>query len=651
MRARLVITAALGLSLAGAAGLTRRAAAQYGGGGFGQPGGMQPPPPMGQEPKEEGPAEEAPEEEGRPSDLEPVTGYAEQAKKRMQIFEINGYLRLRSDYMHDFFLGLGYSSLQWQDPSGNPYSGLPPFPLPLECASPNNNNSNPTGTGTFNGNCSHKNVGAANLRLRLEPTLNVTDQVRVHAQVDVLDNTILGNSPDSLARIPGYNTPPPMMPLASRMQSPTSMPGVAPSPYLFTTQDPPEIGQNGFTSSIRAKRAWGEVDTEFGSILFGRMPWQWGRGIFYNNGSCADCDVGTTVDRVAATTQLYGHQLLLAWDLGTQGYTTQQLNLGVLDPNGYQYDLSQNDDVLQLTGSVAKIDRPIPLRERVDRGEVVFNYGFQLVYRNQGNIVYGPQFASQATAGAASPYGPQPLMPSQLPQAVALNAFTFTPDLWLKLYYKALTLEFEGVGTFGQVGHPGPLAVDADTPMNIHTFGWVLASELRLYHDAFIIGFETGGASGDQAEDPSQYLNYRWHFVQQPAGDHALSNFFYSPDYHVDEIFFRHILGTVTNAIYFKPAVAYWFDLGQTRAVGLNGSFIYSLAPVPVSTPGNSLSYGIEGDLNATYRNTAEGFYGGVTWGVFFPFGALNRPSPLWGQDAANASSAQILRVFLGIKF
>ena len=44
------------------------------------------------------------------------------------------------------------------------------------------------------------------------------------------------------------------------------------------------MGQNGFTSSIRAKRAWAEIDTEFGSIYFGRMPWNWGRGIFYNDG-------------------------------------------------------------------------------------------------------------------------------------------------------------------------------------------------------------------------------------------------------------------------------------------------------------------------------------------------------------------------------
>ncbi|HEY6475509.1 MAG TPA: hypothetical protein VI456_02945, partial [Polyangia bacterium] len=105
-----------------------------GGGGFGAPGGgMQPPPSQGPgADKEEGPAEAAPEE-NRPVDLEPLTSYPEQSKRKMQIFELSGYLRLRDDYMHDFFLGLGYSNI----PSGSTAPGtmaygLPPFPVPLD---------------------------------------------------------------------------------------------------------------------------------------------------------------------------------------------------------------------------------------------------------------------------------------------------------------------------------------------------------------------------------------------------------------------------------------------------------------------------------------------------------------------------------------
>jgi uncharacterized protein (TIGR04551 family) len=628
--------------------LTPPAAAQMGPGGFGAPGGgMQPPPAQGSE-KEEGPAEAAPEE-NRPADLEPLTSYPEQSKRKMQIFELSGYLRLRDDYMHDFFLGLGYSHV----PSGSTVPGttnygLPPFPVPLDCPSPANPGFSSSATLTDPGpnafqNCPTKSVGGANLRFRLEPTLNVTDQVRVHAQIDVLDNTIMGSTPDSLAGIQGFNTPPAAS--TNGMVSPTSMPGVAPSQFVSNNQDPPEIGQNGFTSSIRAKRAWAEIDTEFGSIYFGRMPWNWGRGLFYNDGSCADCDVGTTVDRVMAMTTIYGHQLKFAWDLGAQGTTTQQLSLGRLDPSGYPYDLSQNDDVLQLMASVTRLDSPVELREKIDRGDVVANYGLQLVYRNQGNIDAVP-----TTQMVASQFGPQPLQPDQLPTLLPYDAFSFTPDVWFKLYYKALTIEAEGIAILGRILHPGALAAD-NQELKLAQAGWVVASELRLFHDSLFVGFEVGGATGDQANDPGQYLNYRWRFIQQPKGDGAINDFHFSPDYHVDEIFFRHILGTVTNATYFKPQAAYWFDLGRTRALGISGGAIFSMANVPVSTPGDALLYGIETDASAGYRNTAEGFYAGITWGVFWPLDALDRPATIWPTDAASASAAQILRLNLGVKF
>ena len=301
--------------------------------------------------------------------------------------------------------------------------------------------------------------------------------------------------------------------------------------------------------------------------------------------------------------------------------------------------------MLELMASITKIDSPVELRERIDRGDLVVNYGLQVVYRNQGNTV-NPATTDQT----ASPYGAQALQPDQLPEAIPFDGISVTPDVWFKLYYKALTIEAEGVGIFGRILHPGALAAE-DHEIKLAEAGWVVASELRLFKDSFFVGFEVGGASGDQASDPGQYLNYAWRYVQQPAGDYAIHDFHFSPDYHVDEIFFRHIMGTVTNATYFKPSASYWFDLGRTRAIGINGSVIYSMAQVPVSTPGNAINYGIEGDIGVTYRNTGEGVYGGVTWGLFFPMAALSRPQSLFPNDYVDASSAQILRIFMGVRF
>ena len=56
--------------------------------------------------------------------------------------------------------------------------------------------------------------------------------------------------------------------------------------------------------------------------------------------------------------------------------------------------------------------------------------------------------------------------------------------------------------------------------------------------------------------------------------------------------------------------------------------------------------------MSAGYRNTSEGFYAGLTWGVLWPLGALDRPSGVWpAADVASASAAQILRITMGVKF
>ena len=210
------------------------------------------------------------------------------------------------------------------------------------------------------------------------------------------------------------------------------------------------------------------------------------------------------------------------------------------------------------------------LRERVDRGDIVFNYGAQVVYRNQGTIVQPgehrrPADADRQRAAAAD------ARPSCRRRPI--RRVTVTPDVWFKLHYKALTIEFEGIGVFGQdpaaraSWRRPDRAADAAA-----SSGGSLASELRLYRDALFVGVETGGATGDQAEAPGQYLNYRWRSSSSRTGDHAINDFHFSPDYHVDQILFRHILGTVTNAVYIKPQAAYWFDLGRTRALGLNGA-------------------------------------------------------------------------------
>ena len=639
LRFRLAIGLPLTLVMAGAS----PAFAQMGGmspgmgPGMGKPGGGMSP----QQEKDEGPAEVAPDaEEKAPASKSSDASYLEQARRRTKVVEFDGYLRMRTDYLYKMNLGQGYNT------GGPGPNALPPFPVPSECL--------PSQAGQTVAGCGDNGLGSGNMRLRIEPTINISDQVRVRTQFDVFDNLILGSTPDSLVN--------PTVPNQTTGIGQTT--AAAPADVMSNTQ-------NSYTGSIVTKRAWGEIDSELGSLRFGRMPWHFGRGMYFNRGECSDCDGGTTVDRMMVLTTVYGHQLALASDFGAQGYHIGYTDLGQKNAGGFPMDLTQKDDVTQYMAAITKIDDDKTWRERIAAGDVVVNYGAQLVYRSQ-------DYATFNVSQYAQPYGTQsqpagtPLTSSDIGNSITtnVNALLFIPSLWFKLGWKALTLEFEGNMLAGKMGNAGPLRLgttDNDQRLSILQAGWVLASQLKLYGDSLFVGFETGGATGDQAElagagtahDPSYYpyLNYRWKFVPQPRGDRKLNDFHFSPEYHVDEILFRRILGTVSNAIYFKPSIAYWLDLDSRKEndVGISGSIIYSIAPVPVSTPGNSMNYGVELDLGLHYRNHRENIFAGATWGIFWPMAALSRPygsvdSVLWNSQE-DTSAAQVIRTFVGIKF
>ena len=244
----------------------------------------------------------------------------------MQIFELDGYFRAAHG-LHPQVRTWARATPRSTPAATSATAACRPFPCPLECWSPSDpGRCSPRCDRTPQqpaGACAHKNIGGANLRLRLEPTINVTDQVRVTPRSTSSTTPSWARRPTRWSRL---NRP---------AATASDAPGGAAS-ALYTTQDPPEVGTNSFVSSIRAKRAWGEVDSEFGSLRFGRMPWHFGRGMAFNNGACPDCDGGTTVDRVMAS-----DPALRPPDRGRpgtsapQGPTYAAADAGPHDPSGY----------------------------------------------------------------------------------------------------------------------------------------------------------------------------------------------------------------------------------------------------------------------------------------------------------------------------
>jgi len=522
-----------------------------------------PPGQMGEQQKDvpQGPAEQEEQDEKKP-ELPPLRLWPGQEERRLQFLQTHGYYRFRIDRFYKLHLGLR------------------PTVQPPQC------------TAAASVDCKLPNtMSGANMRLRLEPQLSAAEQVRVKTQFDVLDNVQAGSTPDGF----GYGA-------EGRGYTPT---------VLFSGgQVPPESGRNSTRAAIRVKRVWAEVDTPLGRLQFGRMPWHWGMGILSNNGDCVDCDYGDTADRLLFSTAPSESTLLLvATDWAASGYTSDNFGSAALGRyDGQGVDLENLDDVKQWVFVFKKDQEPEEYRDRLARGDAVFNAGIQLVYRSQRFDYTTP--ADVATPGTF----------------VERDAWMLNPDVWAKFLFRRLEVEFEGAFIGGGIGGASP-EIGGAGGYNIVSWGFSSRTTFKALKESLRVGMESGAASGDPAEMES--LNtVRDPANLQPSGDDELNQFRFDPDYIVDMILYREILGTVTNTLYFKPFLHYDF----VESLGMRLDLIPSWALEPVATPGNARFWGMELDFGLHYRNVEEGFYAGIQYGVFFSGAALNRPGRLWNQ-------------------
>jgi uncharacterized protein (TIGR04551 family) len=584
------------------------------------------PKPGAQKPDKKGPAEAAPEgKDSADADLPALPSWPGAQKKKLLFLQLDGYFRFRTDLMHN--LNLGQTNLD---------SGVrAPYWVPLveqsdklKCSA---RVSKPVPGGgdrsLESGDCPDNTLAGANIRLRLEPTINVAEKVRVKAQIDVFDNLVMGSTPDSIM-------------------------GQSLSPHIGTalfseSQEAPIVGRNSNTPSILVKRAWAEIDTPLGELKVGRMPWHWGMGIMANDGGCWDCNYGDNVDRLQFTAKWAKHSFGIAYDFAGSGPDSYKIDLSgglagtqTFVGGGQAVDLEQLDDVDQLVLFAGRFDRPEVIKDRLDRGELVVNYGGLFVWRKQvmDYIVAGAG-DSAIVSGLNASEGD---LGKQMRE---ISAYVLTTDLWFKLMWKRLYVEFEGLATFGEIGNVSNEA-DGEAPVDILQWGFVLRSRYGfLRNSALKVGLEFGFASG--SDDELFDLNRR-RGVNRPTSSSKLSEYRFDPDFIVDLILFRELLGTVANAMYFKPSIQYdIFD-----SLGARLDIIYSLAHRTVAYPGNSRNLGLEFDLDVFYKNVDEGFYAGFQYGLLIPFAGLDRPGNIFGaRDAQSAQVAQTMQLRMMVKF
>ena len=555
------------------------------------------------------------------------------------VFSLNGYFRVRGNYMDNFSLRRIPLARLVEDPfarwipadnaassGGNgvlPQGGCSGAP-----ASPASQDQRCDGSAT---------LSFANMRLRLQPTLSLSDNVRVHMMLDVFDNMVLGSTPD-VKSVDQFG------------QIPGRAPGV-PVDSLTLTQAPPESFRNTVGDNIYFRRVWGEVtNSTIGQLRFGRMGHQWGLGMLWNAGEGTnpletqlDSDFQSEIDRIQLIGKFKGIFFGVSWDFVNKGYIFDPVvtiaNIGV--------DASREDDTRQWSFLVARRMEPLKQEKLLARGKWAVNGG--------GYFIYRTQFLSTSTA---------PLLgtPSDIENAfVRRDAKVYIPDGWLQVLWKDLRLEIEFAGVFGQIQNTSPAEFPPTaegSPFKLRQWGLAFEGEYRFLNKKLGVFLKGGMASGDpDVVGLSQYED----LATQPVGQKVVSNFAFHPDYRIDLILWRRIMGRIDGAYYLAPSVSYDIirsDFG--RVLGARLDFIYSRAMYQQQAYASQPNLGAEIDVSIYYRTEdgpsfKDGFYAAAQFGVLFPLNGLKYlevdgiKEP--GTEGLGVSRALTMRLILGIQY
>jgi len=575
------------------------------------------------------------------------------------IIEMHGFFRTRAELFNNFFLNRHNSSLQGNDPQ---YL----WPIPLDQSYTQLGG----GTGatvalcgaatsaslTPNQACFNKTETSANLRLRLDPEIHISDNLRILTQIDALDNLVLGSTPNSYAPA---GTPIPK----TAAGQPANYNAYAPLGFDATTQGPPTAGVNSWTNSINVKRAWAEYMTPVGQLRFGRMPSHWGLGMLDNGGDGIDSDYQTTVDRIMFITGLKSMDLYFgaAWDFVSTGPTTTP---GANPSNAYTlyggqpYDTCNACNVNEWAAFLAHRTNPELQKLALTRGDLVINGGLYGKFRSQ---------SLDLTNGQT----PQTIDYTSMNNALEVRqAWALTPDLWIQALWRKLRFEAEASMIWGEIGNLPGQSADVANPIDIRQFGVATQTEFRAVDDKLDLQFGFGWASGDSSAFNPEIAPKQGAGALNPAPSlpHSfnrygpLSTFRFHPDYRVDLIFFRNILSRVEGAYYFRPSVDYDFIRhADGERLGGGAAVIWSRASSFMQTPGHQNDLGLELDAQIYYQSKdgslnddptkIGGFYTMLQYGVFFPFGGLEYLPGQTQLGDASLSAAQTLRLFMGVVF
>ena len=576
------------------------------------------------------------------------------------IIEMHGYFRTRAELFHNFSLGRMNSPATslWPLPTDNSYTSLGAGRAQYGsdvCTSAGASASTTTG-------CSNKYNSSANLRLRLNPEIHVSDNLRIMTQIDLLDNLVYGSTPSGYTNIPA----------AGGGYAAFTRNGYTALSFFDNTTEPPSSGVNGFKDSVRVKRAWAEYSTPVGQLRFGRMPDHFGLGMLHNSGDGYDHDYQSTIDRIMFMTDIRPLDLYIGggWDFPNSGKTSESLQ----NLSGQPYNVSQLSNVRQYSLIVMRKKNPQLERMTLTRGDMVLNFGAYVQYRSQYLANDATVTTSGTSAGNCAGIGGD--CNTGVNQYVRRNASAWTPDIWVQLMYKHFRFEAEAATIQGSIDSIATNPADrtnyleAPGKQGWRLNAWGVATQLqqRLLEDKLDLSFGFGWASGDPNvnrtgtganEGADMGLTPGNSGIQNPRGSNTFSTFRFNPSYQMDLILHRNLLTRVQGTYYFRPSIGYDFlRKPNGQRLGGNVAGIWTRASEYMQAPGHARDLGIEVNGSVYYQSkdgvlndragSMGGFFTMLQYGVLFPLDGLGYPEKVTG---GSTSAAQILRWYLGVFF
>ncbi len=190
-------------------------------------------------------------------------------------------------------------------------------------------------------------------RFRLEPQLNVNEDIVIKTQIDMLDDVLWGDNMDSGNSV--YNG------------NPTN--NSAYFPNSVTTSDGTGL------LNINVKRVWLEYHSPVGDFSIGRMPYGFGLGVNYNDGDgfkneWGDAYYGNTADQIQFATM----------PMGKDGPLITVLNYAKMKSNGISNPYDDDDWYTFIPGYTSKMATVLLLLQHQEQNLFKKNINYAELY-------------------------------------------------------------------------------------------------------------------------------------------------------------------------------------------------------------------------------------------------------------------------------